>query len=110
MSRYLAQGKIDVPLAGPAASEALCAVLQDLGYTLEEGSVPGEDELIFNRKRSLMYVRRQGGARITDTGDGSTIELGVDVAPGEPTGLMDGKRNRRLIEELTEKVSAVGSA
>ncbi len=106
----LAQSQLDVPLSATAASESLCTVLQEQGYELEDGSVPGSAELIFNAKRTVLYTRRQGGARITDNGNGngngSTIELGIDVAPGQATGLMDGKRNRRLMEELTERISA----
>jgi hypothetical protein len=108
----LAQASLDVPLSATAASEAFCQALAELGYTLQEGSVPGASEVIFDAKRTVLYTARQGGARITDKGDGtSTIEVGLNAAPGEATGLMDGKRNRKLLQEITDKVSAnVGSA
>lgn len=108
----LAQATFDVPLSAAAASEAFCHALAELGYTLQEGSAPGAPEVIFDAKRTVLYTARQGGARITDKGDGSsTIEVGLNTAPGEATGLMDGKRNRKLLQELTDKVRAdVGGA
>src|SRR5690606_5347777 len=106
MSRHLAQAQVEVPLPAQAASEGLCDVLRDLGYELEEGSLPGAAELIFDAKRTILYTARQGGARITQSAGGSTIELGIDAAPDQATGLMDGKRNRRLMEELTSQITA----
>lgn len=107
----LVQSQVAVPLSAGPASESLCAVLQELGYSLGEGSVPGDSELIFDAKRTVLYTRRQGGAQITPSSNGSTIELGLDVAPGEATGLMDGKRNRKLMDELTARIKAtLGSA
>lgn len=107
----LAQDQVNVPLSVTAASERVCVALQELGYTLSKDSLPGDFELVFSAKRTLLYTAREGGARITDNGNGSTVELGLDVAPGAASGLMDGKRNRTLIAELIEKISAAaGSA
>ncbi|QYJ05587.1 hypothetical protein KUV85_07895 [Nocardioides panacisoli] len=100
----LAESRIDVPLSPVAASEALVPVLQEQGFHLAEDAVPGAAELGFFAKRKVLRAKLWGAARITDNGSGSTIELGLDVAPNEPGGLLDGKRNRRTLDELTEQV------
>ena len=48
----------------------------------------------------------QGAARITANGSGSSIELGLDVTPGENNTLLDGRRNRKTLQELTDHVAA----
>jgi hypothetical protein len=102
----LAQSRIDVPLAPEAASEGLVPILQEYGFHLTVDSVPGEAEIAFFAKRKLLRAALWGLAKVTGNGAGSTIELGLDVAPDEPTGLLDTRRNRRTLDELTERVTA----
>jgi len=93
------------------ASEAVARVLQENGYTLDGDYAPGGAELLFYADRTMLYVQRAGAARFAASGTGSLVQLGLDVAPGKPAGLMDGKRNRKLLAELEQAITAaVGSA
>lgn len=102
----LAQTQIDVPLAPLQASEELVPIMAEHGFSLEEGSVPGAAELVFGVKRTAFRNAMQGAARITANGSGSSIELGLDVTPGENKTLLDGRRNRKTLQELTDHVAA----
>lgn len=102
----LAQTQIDVPLAPLRASEELVPILARHGFSLEEGSVPGAAELVFGVKRTAFRNAMQGAARVTDKGSGSTIEFALDVAPRENKTLLDGRRNRKTLQELTDQVAA----
>ena len=107
----LAQTQVEVPLPMMQASEALVPVLADHGFLLLEGSSPGAAELVFGVGRKAFRNAMQGSARITDNGSGSLIELRLDVAPGESTTLLDGRRNRATLKEMAEQVEArVGRA
>lgn len=102
----LAESRIDVPLAPGAASEALVPILQEQGFRLTVDSFAGDAEMAYFAKRKFLRAALWGLAKVSDNGAGSTIELGLDVAPDEPTGLLDSWRNRRTLDKLTERIAA----
>ena len=102
----LAQTQVDVPLPMIQASEALVPILEEHGFSLVEGSLPGAAELVFAVKRKAFRNAMQGAARITGNGPGSVIELQLDVAPGESKTLLDGRRNRATLQEMTDQIAA----
>ncbi len=102
----LAQIQIDVPVPAMQASEGLASILKEHGFSLAEGSVPGAAEYVFGVKRKAFRNAMQGAVRFSDNGAGSTIELQLDVAPGESKTLLDGRRNRATLQELTDEVAA----
>ena len=101
----LAQTRIEVPVAAMQASERLVAILVEHGYTLEDGSLPGAAELVFKAKAKALRNALVGSAIVTANGAGSTIELWLDVAPGQSKALLDGRRNRATLQELTDDVA-----
>jgi hypothetical protein len=102
----LAQIQIDVPVPVMQASEGLVPILEEHGFSLAEGSFPGAAAFVFGVKRKAFRNAMQGSASFIDNGAGSTIELQLDVAPGESKTLLDGRRNRATLQELTEEISA----
>jgi len=99
----LAQTQIDVPVPTMQASERLVPILEEHGFSLAEGSVPGAAHYVFTVKKKAFRNAMQGTARFSDNGAGSTIELELDVAPGESTTLLDGRRNRSILQELADQ-------
>lgn len=102
----LAKTQLDVPLPLVDASERLVPVLIDAGFTLDQASHPGASELVFDAKRKKLRNALRGFALLVENGPGTTIELGLDTAPGESTALLDGRRNRATLQELTDQVAA----
>lgn len=101
-----AQTQVHVPVPAMRASEGLVPILEGHGFSLQQGSLPGAAQLVFAVKRTAFRNAVQGVASITDNGAGSTIELSLDVAPGERKTLLDGRRNRATLQELTDDVAA----
>lgn len=107
----LAQATVDVKLSPFDASQALVPVLTDSGFTLADDAVPGAAEVAFIQPRSMMRGELWGLAKFTQTETGSSIEIGIDTGPNDPKALLDGRRNRKTVAELAEKVTAeLGSA
>lgn len=46
-------------------------------------------------------------ASVVPQGQGSVLQLTVDVTPGTPTSLMDGRKNQKMAEALIAEVEAV---
>lgn len=100
-----ASATFSTPAAPEAVSAAVQRVLAENKHRLVEQS-PDGSRIAFLTRKTMFTWELAGVLAITPAASGSSVELALDTAPGRPSAMLDGQKNRKAVDKLAEQIQA----